>query len=375
MKKFKLILSIALTFLLIFGIVAPMKYVKANPAGFTDEECPTAIEGLTYTGEDQPLVNPPAQMHEGYTDIIYSLGTATSPDDSGWQMGVPEQYAVGTYYVWWSATNETDGTEPCVITVTIAENPNPPETVDEDVEAVIKLIDEIGVVEYTDDCYVKIDTAKNAYNCLTYEQQQMVSNESVLTAALEEYSRLADEARGSEGGQSEGGESEGGESEGGESEGGDDYDDDDDDWDYPIIDEILQKQELGEALNVVQVVHIEGSYALTYDVLDELQYDNMVKVEYALIFDGNVYNIVIPGGYELVEENVFWYGPAYLISHFGTGAVLKKFNDSVDGTYIVQKGDTLTSIAEMFGTTVNELVRLNGLKNPNMISVGQEIIY
>ena len=268
-------------------------------------------------------------------------------------MGVPEQYAVGTYYVWWSATNETNGTVPSVIKVTIAEAPNTPETVDEDVEAVIKLIDEIGTVEYTDECHDRIEAARLAYNELSYDQQQKISNYSVLDDAIEEYGRLAEESGGS----------------------GDDDDDDEDAWEYPIMDEIALKQELGDVLNQVQVIKIEGSYALPFDIMEMLQYDDMVRLEYALTFEGNVYNLVIPGGYELVEENVYWYGPAYLISHFGTGAMLKKFNDSVDGTYIVQQGDTLTSIAEMFGTTVAELVRLNGIKNPNMISVGQEIIY
>ncbi len=40
-------------------------------------------------------------------------------------------------------------------------------------------------------------------------------------------------------------------------------------------------------------------------------------------------------------------------------------------TYLVQRGDTLGVIAARHGTTVNELVRLNGIVNPNLIYVGQ----
>ncbi|MFJ4551106.1 LysM peptidoglycan-binding domain-containing protein [Streptomyces sp. NPDC088817] len=40
-------------------------------------------------------------------------------------------------------------------------------------------------------------------------------------------------------------------------------------------------------------------------------------------------------------------------------------------TYTVKAGDTLTSIAKAHSTTVAELVALNGLKDPNHISVGQ----
>src|SRR5690625_1177743 len=44
------------------------------------------------------------------------------------------------------------------------------------------------------------------------------------------------------------------------------------------------------------------------------------------------------------------------------------------GVYTVKKGDTLTKIAKKFGTTVDELVRLNNISNPNLIHPGQKII-
>lgn len=40
-------------------------------------------------------------------------------------------------------------------------------------------------------------------------------------------------------------------------------------------------------------------------------------------------------------------------------------------TYTVRTGDTLSRIAAAHGTTVAELVRLNGIKNPNLIHTGQ----
>lgn len=40
-------------------------------------------------------------------------------------------------------------------------------------------------------------------------------------------------------------------------------------------------------------------------------------------------------------------------------------------TYTVAPGDTLSGIAQRFGTSVDLLVRLNGITNPNLISVGQ----
>lgn len=42
-------------------------------------------------------------------------------------------------------------------------------------------------------------------------------------------------------------------------------------------------------------------------------------------------------------------------------------------TYTVKAGDTLGAIAEKYGTTYQELARINGIENPNLIYVGQVI--
>lgn len=43
-------------------------------------------------------------------------------------------------------------------------------------------------------------------------------------------------------------------------------------------------------------------------------------------------------------------------------------------TYIVQKGDTLTKIAKLYKTTVENLAKANNIQNVNLIKVGQELI-
>ncbi|CAM4014822.1 LysM peptidoglycan-binding domain-containing protein [Geobacillus stearothermophilus] len=42
-------------------------------------------------------------------------------------------------------------------------------------------------------------------------------------------------------------------------------------------------------------------------------------------------------------------------------------------TYTVQKGDTLSGIAKKFNTTVSALQKLNNIKNPHLIKVGQKL--
>ena len=50
---------------------------------------------------------------------------------------------------------------------------------------------------------------------------------------------------------------------------------------------------------------------------------------------------------------------------------LLKYNKVV--IYTIKKGDTLTYIANKFGTSVDALVKKNGIKNKNLIRVGQKI--
>ncbi|HIE11378.1 MAG TPA: LysM peptidoglycan-binding domain-containing protein [Kiritimatiellae bacterium] len=45
----------------------------------------------------------------------------------------------------------------------------------------------------------------------------------------------------------------------------------------------------------------------------------------------------------------------------------------VGRTYVVQKGDTLSAIAKRFGVSVQEIVELNDISNPNLIRAGQEL--
>ena len=43
-------------------------------------------------------------------------------------------------------------------------------------------------------------------------------------------------------------------------------------------------------------------------------------------------------------------------------------------THIVAKGETLSGIAKRYNTTIDALVKANGIPNKNKIYVGQELI-
>jgi Tol biopolymer transport system component/LysM repeat protein len=52
---------------------------------------------------------------------------------------------------------------------------------------------------------------------------------------------------------------------------------------------------------------------------------------------------------------------------------MEKANEQSNGEYIVQEGDTLSSIAQVYGTTVDDLMQSNGLTEPT-IFIGQTLI-
>lgn len=54
-------------------------------------------------------------------------------------------------------------------------------------------------------------------------------------------------------------------------------------------------------------------------------------------------------------------------------AVNKKLEAQQEEWYTIKSGDSLSAIAKKYNTTVNALVKLNGIKTPNLIYAGQKI--
>ncbi len=82
------------------------------------------------------------------------------------------------------------------------------------------------------------------------------------------------------------------------------------------------------------------------------------------------------GGYR-VDTNIAYKDYPTIIKNAGLNGYSKSNKNSIlqptqtVTTYIVKAGDTLSQIATKYGTTYQELARINNIPNPNLIHVGQ----
>lgn len=81
-------------------------------------------------------------------------------------------------------------------------------------------------------------------------------------------------------------------------------------------------------------------------------------------------------GFE-VDTNIAYKDYPNIIKNAGLNGYSKSNNNSISQptqktiTYTVKAGDTLSGIASRYGTTYQELARINNIPNPNLIHVGQ----
>ncbi len=143
------------------------------------------------------------------------------------------------------------------------------------------------------------------------------------------------------------------------------------DWLDPIRTEVGIGVEVIKETGNATTVYYTGDFSLPYEIMKTLQDNPLLTLVYTFPFEGETVTVSIPGSQVVASPEIPWYGPAYLVSNFSSGKVYG--NES--GIYIVKKGDTLTAIAHVFGTTVQALVDKNKIKNPDLIYVGQEIKY
>ena len=111
----------------------------------------------------------------------------------------------------------------------------------------------------------------------------------------------------------------------------------------------FKMKDLGEASYVLEIQIIRDRKSRTLCLSEEQYLDNKLTT--------NVMSFCV------------WlakYISAPIILRYGT----YESSSSSLTIYKVQSGDTLSEIAARYGTTVNELMSLNGISNPNLIYPG-----
>ena len=141
------------------------------------------------------------------------------------------------------------------------------------------------------------------------------------------------------------------------------------DW----LDDLRLALRIADELGGPQTVEYSGDFALSYDIMEYLKEHTDITLVYHVTYEGVTYTVTIPAGGAIADSNISWYGPLWLLANYGGDNVPEIIAGS--GKYTVVAGDTLSAIAEKFGTTVDYLAQKNGIKNPDYIIVGQVIVY
>lgn len=121
--------------------------------------------------------------------------------------------------------------------------------------------------------------------------------------------------------------------------------------------------------------------ALKYEVGDLVQFTGCLH--YTSAYSGGVAKACKAGVAKVTAVSKGKPHPYHLQAVAGKGSTVYGWVNEADiaglasgttqKTYTVVKGDNLTKIAKKYGTTVDALVKLNGIKNKNLINVGQVI--
>ncbi|MCR5738257.1 MAG: LysM peptidoglycan-binding domain-containing protein [Lachnospiraceae bacterium] len=132
-----------------------------------------------------------------------------------------------------------------------------------------------------------------------------------------------------------------------------------------------------------QTIYWDEGTALSYSIMKLLEENPQITLVFSYSYDGTDYKVTIPGKNVKTDPSIPWYGPLYLWANYrmysGNGSEAEVPSqvapDTTTATYTVVAGDTLSAIALRLNTTVEYLAYVNGIKNPDMIQIGQVIKY
>ena len=145
----------------------------------------------------------------------------------------------------------------------------------------------------------------------------------------------------------------------------------DGDWLDPLRTQLHIAADPEFGANVNNTADYTGDFALPVEIMQYIKDNPQVTLNYSFYVDDVLRTVTITGKNVVVEEGVLYYGFNYLLSHYGDGSAVT----GPTGIYTIVKGDTLTSIAKKFGTTIEALAAKNGIKNVDLIYAGAKIAY
>lgn len=113
----------------------------------------------------------------------------------------------------------------------------------------------------------------------------------------------------------------------------------------------------------------EGNILPNY--IMKLLYNNPeISLDFKFTYEGVEHEIFIGPG-QATNDDIECYGPLWLLARYG-----EKNTTAMHGVYTIVEGDTLNKLALKFGTTVDELMRLNpSIKDRNKIYAGRILNY
>ena len=145
------------------------------------------------------------------------------------------------------------------------------------------------------------------------------------------------------------------------------------------FDELTTKLEEAIKAGGPQTIYWNEGTALPGPVMKLLSENPQITLVFSYTYEGLDYVVTLPGKYVKYDPNVPWCGPLYLYGLYGkygtTTAPVATMTQAGERSYTVISGETLWGIAMRLGTTVEELVRLNNITNPDRIDIGQIIRY
>ena len=148
---------------------------------------------------------------------------------------------------------------------------------------------------------------------------------------------------------------------------------------FDDLDELRGNLATAISLGGEQTVTWNKGTALPYDIMKTLQDNPNITLVFSYTYQDKDYKVTIPGRSVKADPAIPWYGPLNLYGLFGRysapPAVASSNAKAENRTYTVISGDTLSKIARELGTTVNKLVELNNIENPNRIYIGQVLKY